>query len=93
MDRLLEFLDAPEQTFRFEYDQAKGIGHQIACPKWDNADLLPPIQLEHLYIELRNTYQLRDTVELRNIYKQNNVIELRYTYTLHLLITWHQNYV
>ena len=26
MDRLLEFLDAPEQTFRFEYDQAKGIG-------------------------------------------------------------------
>ena len=29
MDRLLEFLDAPEQTFRFEYDQAKGIGHEI----------------------------------------------------------------
>ena len=45
MDRLLEFLDAPEQTFRFEYDQAKGIGHQITCPKWDNADLLPPKQL------------------------------------------------
>jgi len=26
MDRLLEFLDAPEQTFRFEYDQAKEFG-------------------------------------------------------------------
>ena len=26
MDKLLEFLDAPEQTFRFEYDQAKGMG-------------------------------------------------------------------
>ena len=51
MDRLLEFLDAPEQTFRFEYDQAKGIGHEITCPKWDNADFLRLIQLEHLYIE------------------------------------------
>ena len=30
MDRLLEFLDAPEQTFRFEYDQAKGIGSHVA---------------------------------------------------------------
>ena len=29
MDRLLEFLDAPEQTFRFEYDQAKGIGSRV----------------------------------------------------------------
>ena len=34
MDRLLEFLDVPEQTFRFEYDHAKGMEHAISWLKY-----------------------------------------------------------
>ena len=43
MDRLLEFLDAPEQTFRFEYDKAKGIGYDITCAKRLKSNVLPPL--------------------------------------------------
>ena len=43
MDKLLEFLDAPEQTFRFEYDKAKGIGYDITCAKRLKPNVLPPL--------------------------------------------------
>ena len=48
MDKLLEFLDAPEQTFRFEYDQAKGMGSHVG-----NDPIRSPILkwgTSHLYI-------------------------------------------